>query len=131
MKSVQIRSFFWSIFSCIRTGLNMEIDGVNLRIHSKYRNIRTRENSVFGQLLHSAWKMPLIYKRMFTWDFISGEMKYFHFSFWSVSYNCYMTHPKMKLSLGVTWLPSFEQKQNLILRDKMSCKHNAEWNHSK
>ena len=32
-KNVQIRSFFWSIFSCIRT---------------EYRKIRTRKNSIFG-----------------------------------------------------------------------------------
>ena len=33
MKSVQIRSYFWSVFSCIQT---------------EYRKIRTRNNSVFG-----------------------------------------------------------------------------------
>ena len=32
-KSVQIQSYFWSVFSCIRT---------------EYRKIRTRNNSVFG-----------------------------------------------------------------------------------
>ena len=32
-KSVQIRSYFWSVFSCIRT---------------EYRKMRTRNNSVFG-----------------------------------------------------------------------------------
>ena len=36
MKTVQIRSFFWSVFSCIRI---------------KYRKIRTRKNSVFGHFL--------------------------------------------------------------------------------
>ena len=33
VKSIQIRSYFWSVFSCIRT---------------KYRKIRTRNKSVFG-----------------------------------------------------------------------------------
>ena len=33
VKSVQIQSFFWSIFSCIQ---------------SKYGKIRTRKNSIFG-----------------------------------------------------------------------------------
>ena len=33
LKSVQIRSLFWSVFSCIRT---------------EYRKIQTRKNSVFG-----------------------------------------------------------------------------------
>ena len=34
VKSVEIRSYFWSVFSCIQ---------------SEYRKIRTRNNSVFGQ----------------------------------------------------------------------------------
>ena len=33
MKSVQMRSYFWSLFSCIRT---------------EYRKIETKNNSVFG-----------------------------------------------------------------------------------
>ena len=39
MKSVQIRSYFWFVFSCIQ---------------SKYRKIRTRNNSVFGHISRSA-----------------------------------------------------------------------------
>ena len=35
MKSIQMRSYFWFIFSCIRT---------------EYRKLRTRNNSVFGHL---------------------------------------------------------------------------------
>ena len=46
VKSVQIRSYFWSVFSCIR--LNTEIYSVNLRIQSEYRQIRIRNNSVSG-----------------------------------------------------------------------------------
>ena len=38
VKSVQIRSFFWSVYSCIRT---------------EYRNIRTRKNSVFRHISRS------------------------------------------------------------------------------
>ena len=38
VKSAQIRSFFWSVFSCIQ---------------SKYRKIRTRKNSVLGHFLRS------------------------------------------------------------------------------
>ena len=38
VKSVKIRSFFWSVFS---------------RIQSKYEKIRTRKNLVFGHFLHS------------------------------------------------------------------------------
>ena len=42
--------FFWSVFSCIWTEY-----GDNLRIQSKYRKIGTRENSIFGQFLHSVF----------------------------------------------------------------------------
>ena len=35
VKSVQIQSYFWSVFSCIR---------------SEYRKIRTRNNSTFGEI---------------------------------------------------------------------------------
>ena len=38
LKSVQIRSYFWSVFSCIRT---------------EYRKIRNRNNSVFGHFSRS------------------------------------------------------------------------------
>ena len=38
VKSVHIRRFFWSVFSLIPT---------------KYREIQTRKNSVFGHILHS------------------------------------------------------------------------------
>ena len=38
VKSVRIRSFFWSVFSCIQ---------------SEYRKIRTRKNSVFGHFSRS------------------------------------------------------------------------------
>ena len=41
--------------SCVRTvfGLNTEINGVNLRIQSEQRKIRTRNKSVFGHFSRS------------------------------------------------------------------------------
>ena len=42
VKSVRIRSFFWSVFSCIRPGYG------DLLCKSEYRKMRTRKNSVFG-----------------------------------------------------------------------------------
>ena len=54
MKNFQIRSFFWSVFSCI--GLNTEIQVVNLLIQSEYRKIETRKKSVFGQFSRSEYK---------------------------------------------------------------------------
>ena len=47
VKSVQIRSYFWSVFSCIW------IEYVNLRIQSEYRKIWTRNNCVFGHFSRS------------------------------------------------------------------------------
>ena len=38
-------------------GLNTEIYEVNVRIHSEYRKIRTRKNSVFGHFSHSVEKL--------------------------------------------------------------------------
>ena len=48
MKSVQIRSFFWSVFSNIRTAYS-----VSFRIQSEYGKKRTRKNSVFGYISRS------------------------------------------------------------------------------
>ena len=50
VKSVQIRSFFWSVFSCIWTEYSW-----NLRIQSEYRKTRTRKNSIFGRFSRSEW----------------------------------------------------------------------------
>ena len=49
MKSVLIRSFFRSVFSCIRSEY-----GVNVRIQSECGKIRTTKNSVFG---HFSWSV--------------------------------------------------------------------------
>ena len=70
MKGVQIRSFFWSVFSRFQTEygeirsisriqteygerLNTERYSVSLRIQSEYGKIRTRKNSVFGHFSRS------------------------------------------------------------------------------
>ena len=50
VKSVQIRIYFWSVFSCIWTEYG-EI--WSLRIQSEYRKTRTRNNSVFGNFSRS------------------------------------------------------------------------------
>ena len=55
VKSVQIRSYFWSLFSCIRTEYSVIRYSVSLRIQSEYRKIRTRNNSVFGQFSRSEY----------------------------------------------------------------------------
>ena len=49
-KSVQIRIYFWSVFSCIWIEYG-EI--CSLHIQSEYRKIRTRNNSVFGHFSRS------------------------------------------------------------------------------
>ena len=51
VKSVQIRSFFWSLFSRIRTeyGNLLRKSPYSVRI----RKIQTRKNSVFGHFSHS------------------------------------------------------------------------------
>ena len=51
VKNVQIRSFFWSIFSRIRTeyGETRSISPYSVRMRQK----RTRKNSAFGHFPHS------------------------------------------------------------------------------
>ena len=51
VESVQIWSFFWSVFSLI--GLNTERYSVSLRIQSECGEIRTRKYSAFGYFLHN------------------------------------------------------------------------------
>ena len=51
LKIVLIRSFSGPSFPAF--GLNAKIYGVNLRIESEYRKIRTRQNSVFGHFSRS------------------------------------------------------------------------------
>ena len=71
-------------------------------------------------------------KRMLTWNFISGEMKYFHLGVWSSSYNClHDTHRNEKFIAGVILLQSFWQKWNFVSGDKISCKHYPKWNYMK
>ena len=58
VKSIQIRSYFWPVFSCIWTEYG---DLLRLRrfIQSEYRKIRTRNNSVFGHFSHSIRDLDL------------------------------------------------------------------------
>ena len=59
LKSAQIRSYFWSVFSCIRTEY-----GEILRIlptQSEYRKKRTRNKSVFGHFSRNPNTKKLLY----------------------------------------------------------------------
>ena len=107
MKSVQIRSFFWSVFSCIRTEYSLyspyseyspyspysrSIRSIS-SIQSEYRKIRTRENSAFGHF--SRIGKNLIRKSFLNYLCGSSLFKYPHDIFlaqkfdyvWSWSYN--------------------------------------------
>ena len=70
MKSVQIRSFFWSVFYCFR---------------SEHRKIRTRKNSVFGYFSRSvsvyASTMNLVsfYFFLYFYNFFSFLLYMFNF----------------------------------------------------
>ena len=50
VKSVQIRSFFWSVFYRIQTENGETEYKVSLRIQAECGKVRTRKNSVFGHL---------------------------------------------------------------------------------
>ena len=75
VKSVQIRSFFWSEFSRIWT--EYERYGVSLRIQSKCSKIQTSKNSVFGHFSRSAHTFNSCFsENELTWYsfFLSKEM---------------------------------------------------------
>ena len=75
VKSVQIRSFFWSVFPVL--GLNMEIYGVNLRIQLEFRKIRTRKDYVFGHFSRSTGKSVINgtkYSRMDQVKFVKDNL---------------------------------------------------------
>ena len=61
LKSVQIRSYFWSVFPY----------SVNISIQSKYRNIRTRNNSVYGQFSRSEHCLKNVQIRSNFWSIFS------------------------------------------------------------
>ena len=68
VKSVQIRSFFWSVFSCIRTecGDLLGKSPYSVRIQkntdqSEYRKLRTRDNSVFGHFSRSVFSLDNVW----------------------------------------------------------------------
>ena len=55
----KVSGSYFSVF-----GLNREIYGVNLRIQSEYKKIRTRNNFVFGHFSHSdsfTWQTRFFY----------------------------------------------------------------------
>ena len=68
MKSVQIRSYFWSVFSCIQ---------------SKYRKIQTRNNSVFGHFSRSAWLIKNIIGGNIYLSLTKRQTKHFQHCGWN------------------------------------------------
>ena len=75
LKGVQIRSFFWAVFSRIQTeygeiGLNTERYGVTLRIQSECRKIQPKKNSISGHFLCSDWFCNIFY----LWYYLIDEL---------------------------------------------------------
>ena len=95
VKSVQIRSFFWSAFSRIWAEYC-----INLCIQSKCGKIRTRKNSVSGQFSRSVGRWECDFK---DWDYMKNKIYIHSFIFCSPNYNfsefliCLPSHP-------LTWL---------------------------
>ena len=68
---------------------------------------------------------------MLTWDFISGEMKHFHFSVWSISCNCLYHITLSETHCGCYFISVIWKNLNLISTGKISWKHYPKWNHMK
>ena len=60
-----------------------------------------------------------------------GEMKYFHFGVWSISYDCLHDTTRTKTRCGCYFIAVIWQKWNLISGDKILCKQYPKWNHIK
>ena len=61
VKSVQIRSFFWSV--------------LNRRIQSKYSKTRTRKNLVFGQFSRRFWILRLPWPFFLSFNYVTSILK--------------------------------------------------------
>ena len=85
MKSVQIRNFFWSVFSCTQ---------------SEYRKTQTRKNSVFGhfsptqeswaEVFRGYWKRLYF---MFSWKYFNIFRVKFKSAWGNINYSSLRNHP--------------------------------------
>ena len=71
VKSVQIRSLFWSVLSCIRT---------------EYRKILTRKNSVFGHFSHNVSDRKFSWTLRYSRDSPKLHMTFFKLFFFGKNY---------------------------------------------
>ena len=91
VKSVGIRSYFWSLFSV--TGLNTDMYGVNLRIQCEYWKIRTRNDSVFGHFSGSEFLDALC--SVLSWP--SCSISYIERKYFALIYSHIVTHTRLML----------------------------------
>ena len=70
-------------------------------------------------------------KRVFTRDFISGKVKYFHFGVWSISYNCLHDKNRNETHCGCYFIVVILTEMKFNLGWKNLCKHYPKWNHMK
>ena len=92
VKSVQIRRFFWSVFSLFR--LNAEIYRVSFRIQFEYGKIRTRKNFVFGHFSRSGLLETGIEKSPYTLGNMTNHAVFSFFTLVLVNYIFITLHVK-------------------------------------
>ena len=68
---------------------------------------------------------------MLTWDFISGEMKYFHFGVCSISYNCLHDPTRNETHCGWYFIAVILKEMKFHSGHKTPYKHYPKWNHMK
>ena len=101
VKSVQIVSFFWSVFSRIRT------ENGDFRSKSPYsvpiREVRTRKNSVFGRFSrsdHSWGNFSFFRSYVFPWS----DRYFFSFSVWHAQLTAFQGNfVQYYLKVGIWW----------------------------
>ena len=132
--SVQIRSFFWSVFSRIRTEYGKI---VSLRIQSECGKIRTRKSSVFGPFprneMHSGteiWKFQILntseafselieFSRNFL--MITAIVGFYNFLKWDLNLPCMFGH--FSILCIERWVQELQYNYKKINVTTSICRH--------
>ena len=70
-------------------------------------------------------------QRVFTWDFILDEVKYFQFSVWSISFSCLHEIPRNETHFGCYFIVAILTEMKYHFGSKMLCKYYPEIKSSK
>ena len=85
---------------------------------------------LFRQSSKTLFWIATVFKKVFIWDFISGEIRYFHLSVWSVSYNCLNDTTRNETDCGCYFIAAIFTEMKFRF-GSLSCKHYPKWDHTR